>query len=159
MNTRNNSASRPLLRLAPALAALAGALALGCDLNATSVDADPAHVDVHRYEQGVNGATLADENCPFEQWDCSQLSAACARDVSLGAALGCVCNRSRPVTVAECGPDESLFCLTGSGSSSRTLGTARRTFSAHAPQVRRMIASAKRAPIRAWKSSAKQRRP
>lgn len=121
MNTKNNLAIRLLRGLVPTLAALAGTLA--CDLNATSVDADASGdtpIDIRRYEQGVDGAALADENCPYPQWDCTQLAPACARDVSQGAALGCVCNRSRPLTVADCDADESLFCLAGTGLQGQT---------------------------------------
>lgn len=120
MNLENKSATRYARRLVHASLWLAGALALGCDLNERSadpeVDAGPV-ANPERYAQGADGSVPADENCPYPQWDCTQLPPACERDVSQGAALGCFCNRLRPLSHSDCAYEERFFCLAGAGGS------------------------------------------
>jgi hypothetical protein len=65
---------------------------------------------------GGSSGVPNDDGCPYAQWDCSQLTPACIRDLSQGlAGTGCFCNSARPLTVTDCAANESLFCLQAIG--------------------------------------------
>lgn len=119
MSSSHHALSRFKSRVLTTLFALTGALAFGCDAYETSAEPDSGawRVDLRRYEQGLDGAVPADGSCPFAQWDCTQLAPACSRDVVQGSALGCFCNRSRPLTIEDCGADEKIYCLDGTQTS------------------------------------------
>ena len=120
MSSKNHAGSRFKQRVQGAWFVLTAALALGCDAYETSAEPDSGgqwRIDLGRYEQAATEVVPADGSCPFAQWDCTQLAPACARDVSQGAGLGCFCNRSRPLTIKDCGADESIYCLDGTQTS------------------------------------------
>ncbi len=55
--------------------------------------------------------------CPPAQWDCSSLGPTCDPNFGgSGQPAGCVCDLTRPKSVADCGSNEDLICLRGYGS-------------------------------------------
>jgi hypothetical protein len=60
-----------------------------------------------------SGSTL-DDSCPYAQWDCSPSWPHCNIKVyDKPSASGCVCNRSRPTSAAQCKAGEVFVCLSG----------------------------------------------
>ncbi len=55
-------------------------------------------------------------DCPPAQWDCSGLVPACEPNLGGPRPAGCVCDLTRPKSVADCGSNEDLICLRGYGS-------------------------------------------
>jgi len=58
------------------------------------------------------GGSAGDADCPPAQWECSALGATCSYYIqSSSKPAGCVCDRQRPRSVADCGQGENLLCL------------------------------------------------
>ena len=63
---------------------------------------------------GSGGGGGAAADCPPAQWDCSGLGLTCSYDLSgVGRPKGCVCDPTRPKSVADCRANEDLICLAG----------------------------------------------
>ena len=62
--------------------------------------------------QGGTAGVAGAADCPPAQWDCSARAQVCAYSWQGSARPdGCVCDPKRPKSIADCGPNENLLCL------------------------------------------------